>query len=105
MSQGRQDLSKARMQNRYSIAVLSNLEVTNCILFFKVYLGWGQKRISDYGWFEAVQRGFATLYLKRSSMRGSIYNTNAVEFLDYYIIRDGDTVVKEYNKWAEANKK
>jgi len=38
-------------------------------------------------------------------MRGSIYNTNAVEFLDYYIIRDGDTVVKEYNKWAEANKK
>jgi len=120
--------------------------------YIKVYLGWGQKRISDYGWFEAVQRGFATLYLKRSSMRGSIYNTNSVEFLDYYIIRDGEpaaklisnvaginsnqtfrakaplyfadypelaekikskeytwrvlgTVVKEYNKWAEANKK
>jgi hypothetical protein len=120
--------------------------------YIKVYLGWGQKRISDYGWFEAVQRGVATLYLKRSSMRGSIYNTNSVEFLDYYIIRDGEpaaklisnvaginsnqtfrakaplyfadypelaekikskeytwrvlgTVVKEYNKWAEANKK
>jgi len=120
--------------------------------YIKVYLGWGQKRISNYGWFEVVQRGFATLYLKRSSMRGSIYNTNSVEFLDYYIIRDGEpaaklisnvaginsnqtfrakapiyfadypelaekikskeytwrvlgTVVKEYNSWAETNKK
>jgi len=121
--------------------------------YIKVYLGWGQKRISDSYWFEVVQRGIATLYVKRSEMRGSIYNANStVGFLDYYIIRDGEpaakwisnaaginsnqlfhakaplyfadypelaekirskeytwkvlgTVVKEYNKWAEANKK
>ena len=63
--------------------------------YIKVYLGWGQKRISkDYGWFQVVQRGIATLYLQRSTMRGSIYTTNTAEFLDYYIIRDGEPAAK-----------
>jgi len=63
--------------------------------YIKVYLGWGQTRISkDYGWFEVLQRGFATLYLKRTEMRGSIYNNTSAGFLDYYVIRDGEPAAK-----------
>jgi hypothetical protein len=63
--------------------------------YIKVYLGWGQTRISkDYGWFEVLQRGIATLYLKRTEMRGSIYNNTSAGFLDYYIIRDGEPAAK-----------
>lgn len=120
--------------------------------YIKVYLGWGQKRISDYGWYQVVERGIATLFVRSTTMRGSIYNNTTAGFLDYFIIRDGEPaakmianvagannnqtfrakaplyfadypelaekirskeytwkdlipVVKEYNKWAEANKK
>jgi len=120
--------------------------------YIKVYLGWGQKRISDYAWFQVVERGIATLYVRSTTMRGSIYNTTTAGFLDYFVIRDGEPaakmianvssfnnnqtfrakaplyfsdypelaekikskeytwkdlipVVREYNKWAEANKK
>jgi len=30
--------------------------------YIKVYLGWGQKRISDYGWYQVVEKGIVTLY-------------------------------------------
>jgi len=120
--------------------------------YIKVYLGWGQKRISDYGWYQVVERGIATLFVKGTTMRGSIYGTGTAGFLDYFVIRDGEPaakmianvsgannnqtfrakaplyfsdypelaekikskeytwkdlipVIKEYNKWAETNKK
>lgn len=62
--------------------------------YIKVYLGWGQKRISDYGWFQVVERGIATLYVRSTTMRGSIYNTTTAGFLDYFVIRDGEPAAK-----------
>lgn len=120
--------------------------------YIKVYLGWGQKRISDYGWYQVVERGIVTLFVRSTTMRGSIYNTTTAGFLDYFVIREGEPaakmianvsgannnqtfrakaplyfsdypelaekikskeytwkdlipVVREYNKWAESNKK
>src|SRR5690349_14084357 len=58
--------------------------------YIKVYLGWGQKRISDYGWFQVVERGIVTLYVRSTTMRGSIYNTTTAGFLDYFVIREGE---------------
>lgn len=60
----------------------------------KVYLGWAQKRISDYGWYQVVERGIATLYIKSTTMRGSIYGTGTAGFQDYFIIRDGEPAAK-----------
>ena len=72
--------------------------------YIKVYLGWGQKRISDAYWYEVVQRGYATLYVRRGSMQGSIYNANsAIEYLDYYIIRDGEPAAKWISTVAGIN--
>ena len=71
--------------------------------YIRVYLGWGQKRISDYYWFEVVQRGIATLYVHRTEMRGSIYNTTTAGFLDYYIIRDGEPAAKMISDVAGIN--
>jgi len=120
--------------------------------YIKVYLGWGQKRISNYGWYQVVEKGIVTLYVRNTTMRGSIYNTTTAGFLDYFVIREGEPaakmianissmnnnqtfrakaplyfsdypelaekikskeytwkdlipVVREYNKWAESNKK
>jgi len=71
--------------------------------YIKVYLGWGQKRISDYGWFEVLQRGVATLYLRRTEMRGSIYNTTTAGFLDYYVMRDGEPAAKMISNVSSFN--
>jgi len=71
--------------------------------YVKVYLGWGQKRISDNHWLEVVERGIATLYVQNSSMRGSIYNTSTVSFQDYYIIRDGEPAAKMISNVAGMN--
>ncbi|MBS1603746.1 MAG: hypothetical protein JST42_13840 [Bacteroidetes bacterium] len=71
--------------------------------YIKVYLGWGQKRISDYAWFEVLQRGTATLYLRRTEMRGSIYNTTTAGFLDYYVMRDGEPAAKMISNVSSFN--
>jgi len=71
--------------------------------YIKVYLGWGQKRISDYAWFEVLQRGIATLYLRRTEMRGSIYNTTTAGFLDYYVMRDGEPAAKMISNVSSFN--
>jgi hypothetical protein len=61
----------------------------------KVYLGWKQERISDFGWFQVVERGIATLYVKSTTMQGSISNPNAkAGFLDYFVIRKGEPAAK-----------
>jgi hypothetical protein len=62
--------------------------------YIKVYLGWGQKRISDYGWYQVVEKGIVTLYVRSTTMRGSIYNTTTAGFLDYFVIRDGEPAAK-----------
>jgi hypothetical protein len=60
----------------------------------KVYLGWGQKKISkDPSWIEVVEKGIATLYVIKSSM-SSQDGLNKAGFLDYYIIRDGEPAAK-----------
>jgi hypothetical protein len=69
----------------------------------KVYLGWAQKRISDYGWFQVVERGIATLYVKSSTMRGSIYGTGTAGFQDYFIIRAGEPAAKMIANISGAN--
>jgi hypothetical protein len=61
----------------------------------KVYLGWKQERISDYAWFQVVERGIATLYVKSTTMQGSISNPNAkAGFLDYFVIRKSEPAAK-----------
>jgi hypothetical protein len=60
----------------------------------KVYLGWAQKRMSDYGWYQVIERGIATLYVKSTTMRGSIYGAGTAGFQDYFIIRDGEPAAK-----------
>jgi hypothetical protein len=62
----------------------------------KIYLGWKQERISeDYGWFQVVERGIVTLYVKSTTMQGSVYNANSnAGFLDYYVIRKGEPAAK-----------
>jgi hypothetical protein len=61
----------------------------------KVYLGWNQTRISDFGWYQVVERGIATLYVKGTTMQGSIYNPQSTAgFLDYFVIRSGEPAAK-----------
>lgn len=69
----------------------------------KVYLGWAQKRISDYGWYQVVERGIATLYVRSTTMRGSIYGTGTAGFQDYFIIRDGEPAAKMIANISGAN--
>jgi hypothetical protein len=59
----------------------------------KVYLGWGQKRISDPMWLKVVEKGIATLYVNRTTM-SSQDGMNTAGFLDYYVIRDGEPAAK-----------
>ena len=61
----------------------------------KVYLGWGQKRISDRPmWLKVVEKGVATLYVHATSQQGSIYSTNTAGFEDYYCFREGEEAAK-----------
>jgi hypothetical protein len=61
----------------------------------KVYLGWKQERISDFAWFQVVERGIVTLYVKGTTMQGSIYNANSkAGFLDYFVIRKNEPAAK-----------
>ena len=70
----------------------------------KVYLGWKQERISDFGWYQVAERGIATLYVKGTVMQGSIGNPNAkAGFQDYFIIRDGEPAAKMIANIAGAN--
>ncbi|HEU5292060.1 MAG TPA: hypothetical protein VFU05_15525 [Cyclobacteriaceae bacterium] len=70
----------------------------------KVYLGWKQTRISDFGWYQVVERGIATLYVKGTTMQGSIYNPNSVAgFQDYFIIRADEPAAKMIANIAGAN--
>ena len=59
----------------------------------KVYLGWGQKRISDPMWLKVVEGGVATLYVNQTTMT-SQNGLNSAGFLDYYIIRAGEPAAK-----------
>ena len=59
----------------------------------KVYLGWGQKRISDPMWLEVVEQGKATLYVNQMTM-SSRDGLNKAGFLDYYCIRAGEPAAK-----------
>jgi hypothetical protein len=70
----------------------------------KVYLGWGQTRISDFGWYQVVERGIATLYVKGTTMQGSISNPQSTAgFLDYFIMRDGEPAAKMIANISGAN--
>lgn len=62
--------------------------------YVKVYLGWGQKRMSDPMWLRVVEKGIATLLVNNTSMRGSIYTTTSAQFSDYYCIRAGEEGAK-----------
>jgi hypothetical protein len=61
--------------------------------FLKVYLGWGQKRISDPMWLKVVEKGIATLYVNRTTMT-SQDGLNSAGFLDYFVIRDAEPAAK-----------
>jgi hypothetical protein len=61
----------------------------------KVYLGWGQKRISERPmWLKVVEKGVATLYIHAIRQQGSIYSTNTAGFEDYYCFREGEEAAK-----------
>jgi hypothetical protein len=68
----------------------------------KVYLGWGQKRISDPSWLEVVERGIATLYVIRTTM-SSANGMNKAGFQDYYCIREGEPAAKMIANISSAN--
>jgi hypothetical protein len=59
----------------------------------KVYLGWGQKKISDPMWLKVVEKGIATLYVNEVVMT-SMDRMNTAGFLDYYVIRAGEPAAK-----------
>jgi hypothetical protein len=59
----------------------------------KVYLGWGQKRISDPMWLRVVEKGIATLYVNATTM-SSQNGLNTAGFQDYYVIRAGEPAAK-----------
>ena len=59
----------------------------------KVYLGWGQKKISDPMWLRVVEKGIATLYVNRTTM-SSMDGLNSAGFQDYYVIRAGEPAAK-----------
>jgi hypothetical protein len=70
----------------------------------KVYLGWGQTRISNFGWYQVAERGIATLYVRGTVMQGSIANPNSTAgFQDYFIIRNGEPAAKMIANIAGAN--
>jgi hypothetical protein len=71
--------------------------------YLKVYLGWGQKRISDPMWLKVVEKGTATLFVNNTSMRGSIHNTTQANFSDYYCIRAGEPAAKMIANIASLN--
>jgi hypothetical protein len=68
----------------------------------KIYLGWGQKRISDPTWLEVVEKGTATLYVIRTTM-SSGNGLNKAGFQDYYCIREGEPAAKVVANIAGAN--
>src|SRR5882724_2948295 len=59
----------------------------------KVYLGWGQKRISDSMWLRGVEKGIATLYVNKTTMSDRS-GLNKAGFEDYYIISAGEPAAK-----------
>ena len=71
--------------------------------YLKVYLGWGQKRISDPMWLKVVEKGTVTLFVNHTTMRGSFYNTTQAGFSDYYCIRAGEPAAKMIANIASLN--
>lgn len=70
----------------------------------KVYLGWKQKRISNFGWFQVVERGTATLYVKATTMQTSMYDVlSTAGFQDYYVMRPGEPAAKLIANISGAN--
>ncbi len=59
----------------------------------KVYLAWGQKRMSDPSWIRVVEKGIVTLYVIGSTM-SSHNGMNKAGFEDYYCIREGEPAAK-----------
>lgn len=76
-----------------SVSVQGKDEVRE-YFYLKVFLGWGQKRISDAMWLRVVEKGTATLLVNNTSMRGSIHTTTSAQFADYYCIRAGEPAAK-----------
>jgi hypothetical protein len=68
----------------------------------KVYLGWGQKRISDPMWLKVVEKGVATLYVNHTTMT-SQNGLNSAGFQDYYVIRSGEPAAKMIANVSSAN--
>ena len=68
----------------------------------KVYLGWGQKRISDPRWLQVVEKGIATLYVEKSTLSG-VNQMNSAGFLDYFVIRKGEPAAKMIANVSGAN--
>jgi hypothetical protein len=70
----------------------------------KVYLGWKQTRISNFGWYQVIVRGIATLYEKGTVLQGTISNPNSkAGFQDYFVMRDGEPAAKMIANIAGAN--
>ncbi len=100
------DVEKIASENIKTIIYFEDDKKTTEIEYdrIKVYLGWKQERISDFGWFQVVERGIATLYVRGSEMQGSVYNANSkAKFLDYFIIREGEPAAKMIANVAGAN--
>jgi hypothetical protein len=61
----------------------------------KIYLGWGQKRMSDYRvWLQVVEKGIATLYVNHTTLASGMNQQNKAGFQDYYCIREGEPAAK-----------
>lgn len=89
-----------------TIVYLKQDNITTEIEFdrIRVYLGWKQIEISDYGWYQVVERGIVTLYMNITSMQVSIQLPNSIaEFEDYFVIREGEPAAKMIAKIADAN--
>ncbi|MBA4056862.1 MAG: hypothetical protein C0490_19265 [Marivirga sp.] len=88
------DSKEEKIQSSTVSNVIFNIKnETREFHILKVYLGWGQKRISDPMWLKVVEKGIATLYVNQTTM-SSMNGLNSAGFLDYYVIRAGEPAAK-----------
>jgi hypothetical protein len=83
--------------------IFRNKEGDNEFQQLKVYLGWGQKRISEPMWLQVVEKGKATLLVNSTTMQSGANSLNTAGFLDYYCIRDGEVAAKLICQVSGAN--
>lgn len=83
--------------------IFRNKEGDNEYQQLKVYLGWGQKRISEPMWLQVVEKGKATLLVNSTTMQSGANSMNTAGFLDYYCIRDGEVAAKLICQVSGAN--